>query len=213
MKRAALPLILLLLGAAPVAVAQNKIPPINQCDEDPAFVTFRQELQRAIKDENFDALVALTAPDVLVDLDGGRGRAAFVKQWAFTEEPHEMPVESWAQLRTIMQLGCARTGNSRVIPSTYVQFAGELDEETYVVASPAAKLREINEVDAKVLATLAWDVVKIVGSGGDWQSRVRLADGREGYLSDDELYSPAGYRFVIEQRDGQWMITALVPRS
>ena len=212
MKRAALPLILLLLAAAPVPRAQTRIPPVNQCDGDSAFAKLHQSLQQAIKDENFDALVELTAPDVLVDLDGARGRDAFVEQWAFSEDPHDMPVESWARLRTMMQLGCARTRNSRVIPSTFVQFEGEADDDVYVVASPAAKLRETNDVDAKVIATLAWDVVRIVGSGGDWQSRVRLADGREGYLSDDELYSPAGLRFVIEQRDGQWRIAALVPR-
>lgn len=212
MKRAALPLILLLLAAAPVARPQTRLPPVNQCEGDPAFAKFRQSLQQAVQDENFDALVALTAPDVLVDLDGARGRDAFVKQWAFSEDPHDMPVESWAQLRTMMQLGCARTGNSRVIPSTFVQFEGEADDDVYVVASPAAKLRETNEVDGKLVATLAWDVVRVVGSGGDWQSRVRLADGREGYLSDDELYSPDGYRFVIEQRGGEWTIAALVPR-
>lgn len=213
MRRAALPFFLLLLAAAPVQRAQVKIPPLYQCNGDAAFAKFHQSLEKAIKDENFDALVALTAEDVLVDLDGARGRTAFAKQWAFTEDQHDMPVESWAELRTIMQLGCARTGNSRVIPSTFVQFTGEPDDRIRVVASPAAKLREINEVDAKVIATLSWDVVRVMGGGGDWQSLVRLADGREGYLFDDELYSPDGYRFVIEQRGGQWMIAALVPRS
>ncbi len=211
MKRAALPLILLLLAAAPIHHVQRKLPPLHQCDRDPAFAKFHSALEQAIKDEDFDALVALTAPDVLVD-DGARGQAAFVKTWTYSEGAHEMPMENWELLRTMMQLGCARTGNSRVIPSTYVQFAGEPGKRLSVVASPAAKLREINEVDATVIGTLNWDVVTVVGGGGDWQSGVRLADGREGYLWDTELYDPAGYRFVIEKRGGEWKIAALVTR-
>ena len=46
--------------------------------------------------------------------------------------------------------------------------------------------------------------------GRDSQTKVRLADGREGYMHDDELYSPLNYRMVVEKLRGKWMITAFI---
>lgn len=42
------------------------------------------------------------------------------------------------------------------------------------------------------------------------QTKVKLADGREGWIADDELYEPVGYRMVVEKLRGKWMITAFV---
>lgn len=199
------------VAAVPAAALPNTLPPVDQCRSDASFVKFHGGLKQAIEGQDLTALLAMLAPDVLLDFGGGRGRDEFLKQWAFSDSgPKDLPLESWTLLQTLMRLGCARSGSSRIIPSTFVQFEGEPAENTYIVASPAAELRVINESDAEVVATLAWDVVTIVGSGGDWQSRVRLADGREGYLFDEDLYSPLGHRFTIEKREGKWMITSLV---
>ena len=42
------------------------------------------------------------------------------------------------------------------------------------------------------------------------QTKVRLKDGREGWLWAKEVRSPIDYRATIEKRKGKWMITAFV---
>jgi hypothetical protein len=80
----------------------------------------------------------------------------------------------------------------------------------FVAVGPAAELRKGPEYDSPIIARLTWDVVTATNNIGDVQTGVRLADGREGWMSDTDLYSPLGYRMVVEKRDGKWMITALV---
>jgi hypothetical protein len=52
--------------------------------------------------------------------------------------------------------------------------------------------------------------VTAIKTGGDMWTGVRLPDGRKGWISDDDLYEPLGYRMTIERRAGEWAITAFV---
>jgi hypothetical protein len=194
-----------LVMSAPAHALPSKLPPIEQCDGDPSFTDFRQKLTSAVVAADRDEFLQLLAPDVLADFGGGRGRDLFA------EHIDNAGGELWMYYEQVVHLGCASIGDARVIPSLAVQFEPWADEDltNVMVALPGVKLRKTWEEHSPEVATLNWDVVTIV-PGGDVQTEVILADGRRGWLFDNEFTGASGYRFWMEKRDGQWMVTALV---
>ena len=187
-----------------------KLPPVDQCSAEPGFGAFKETLKQAVERRDGDALLALLAPDVLVNFGGETGRDAFARQWDLKAgSPHEL----WQQLTDILALGCARTGSALIMPSLAAQFDSD-DEgvfEKLIVVSPAAELRAQPAADSDRIQSLSWDVVTgLERRREDDLVKVRLADGREGWIAGRLLRSPLDYRAVIEKRGGQWMITAFV---
>ena len=45
---------------------------------------------------------------------------------------------------------------------------------------------------------------------GDGWGRVRLADGRTGYIESGSVISPIDYRAIFARRDGQWRMVAFI---
>jgi hypothetical protein len=206
-KRAAFAL--LLLGAAPPRGAPLKLPPVDQCSRDPSFKAFHATLKQAVAKRDGAALLKLVAPDVLVSFGGENGRASLAKQWEINSAKSEL----WREFDNILPLGCARVGSARVIPSLAGQFESNDDSDVFelaVVVKAGAQLRKGPAKDSKVLATLAWDVVRPLSNEGETQTKVRLKDGREGWLWAKDVRAPIDYRATIEKRKGKWMITAFV---
>jgi len=206
----ALALSLLLLLPTAAQALPKKLPPVDQCSGDPSFAKFLAGLKQAVTKKDKKALLANLSPHVLVNFGGAAGPRAFAEAWDFDPNDND---GIWSQLERMLPLGCARDQKARIIPSLAIQFDPDTDEQVFeamVVVSPGAKLRSRPEPDSPVVTSLAWDVVMAVDQGGDLQTKVRLADGREGYLLDDELYSPLNYRMVVEKLRGRWMITAFV---
>ena len=210
MRSFALALAAVSLGAA-WPPPPSKLPPADQCSAEPGFAAFNTDLKQAVKRRDGDALLALLAPDVLVNFGGGTGRDAFARQWDLKAgSPHEL----WQQLTDILALGCAKTGSNLVMPSLAAQFDSDADEDVFeklVVVSPAAELRAQPAADSAPIQSLSWDVVTgVERRREDDMVKVRLADGREGWIAGRLLRSPLDYRAVIEKRDGQWLITAFI---
>ena len=185
----------------------RKLPPIEQCGSDPAFDAFRRKLTQAVLTQDRVGLLKLVAPHAVADFGGGEGPAAVGKSIDDAGD------EYWMELKRIIKLGCARSGAARVIPSLTVQFepwAQAKGADSVGLALRGAKLRKNPEQGSRPVATLAWQVLKTLPSAGDFQTQVVLPDGRRGWLMDDELVSPTGYRFWMEKRGGRWMVTALV---
>jgi hypothetical protein len=207
-RRIALALAALCVASATSAAppVPRKLPPLEQCGGDPAFTAFRQKLTRAVLAKDRAGLLRLIAADATADFGGGQGPAAVGKMIDDAGD------EYWMELQQVIKLGCARSGAARVIPSLVVQtdaWAEAADSDYLMVVLPGSRLRRTPEHDSPAIATLAWDVVKII-PGGDFQTQVVLRDGRKGWLMDSELAGPMGQRFYIEKRGGKWMVTALV---
>jgi hypothetical protein len=200
----------LALLAAPGSAAPplpRKLPPVEQCGGDPAFDAFRQKLTRAVLTQDRNGLMRLIAPHAIADFGGGEGPAAVGK--AIDDAGDEY----WSELKRIIKLGCARSGSARVIPSLTVQFdpwAEVKDADNLAVALRGAKLRRSPEPRSRPVAALDWTVVRTLPGAGDLWTQVVLPGGRRGWLMDDELVSPTGYRFWMEKRGGHWIVTALV---
>jgi len=201
---------LLLLASVPAQAAlPSKLPPVDRCKGDAAFEKFRNQLRAAVAKKDRGALLALLAPDVLINFGGENGPAAFAKQWSFDAKEYG---NVWDQLNVMIRLGCAPSEQSRIIPSMTVQLERHDADDLYdfTVILPGAKLYKSVGVESSRPATTGWELAKITSRAADWGTGVKLADGREGYIADDHLYEPLGYRMVVEKRKGKWMITAFV---
>ncbi|HEX6742308.1 MAG TPA: hypothetical protein VF079_11015 [Sphingomicrobium sp.] len=196
-------LLALALGAAALPA---KLPPVDQCRSDASFTKFRQSLTHIVAKKDRAGFLALLAPDVLVDFGGGTGRKAFEEEWKF--DPAEYG-NLWDQLGIMLKMGCARDGGSRIIPSLPMQVEQDFDEE-WVVVLPGAKLYREAGIESAKPTTEPWAVATVTSRAGDTLTGVRLRDGREGFIADDRLYEPLGYRMIVEQRGGKWRITAFV---
>ena len=207
-RRLALALVLLLAVPTYAQTIPRKLPPVDQCKSKPGLGAFRDRLKQLVAKRNRKALLPMLAPDVLVNFGGEAGPKAFADTWHLNRGTSEL----WPLLTRMLKLGCAGSGSSFVIPSLTDQLHPESADDIFdqVLALPGAKLRKGSERGSDTIGTLAWDLVTSIDRKGDDQTKVRLADGREGWLSDDELYAAMYYRMVIEKRRGKWMITALV---
>ena len=203
---ASLFLLLLLTAPAPAATLPAKLPPIDQCTSESSFTKFRSDLRRVVTKKDRAAFVALLAPDVLVNFGGGTGRKAFEQEWTF--DPAEYG-NLWDQLGTMLTMGCAKDGGSRIIPSLPMQVEQDFDQE-WVVILPGAKLYKEAGVRSANPRTVPWTVAVVSSRASDTMTGVKLPDGREGFIADDRVYEPVGYRMIVEQRGGKWRITAFV---
>jgi len=207
-RRLALALALLLAVPTCAQAIPRKLPPVDQCKSTPGLGGFRDRLKQIVAKRDGKAFRVMLAPDVLVNFGGEAGPKAFADTWHLNRGNSEL----WPLLTQMLKLGCAGSGSSFVIPSLTDQLNPESADDIFdqMLALPGAKLRKGFEPGSDTIAMLAWDLVTSIDRKGDDQTKVRLADGREGWLFDNELYAAMSYRMVIEKRRGKWMITALV---
>lgn len=199
----------LLFAAAPAQGLPRKLPPVDQCVSDPSFEKFRAALIDVAKREDSIALLQMFALDA--EKPSGYTVVAGGKP-----DPNVMP-ETWVLVRMILRMGCVRSGSGLVMPSAGAQLKRyrkqDLIDKTLLI--PGTRLFEDPIEHAEnpvVVATMEWDVATVTSRGGDLWTGVRLANGREGYVSNDEIYSlEADYYYEIrfEKRRGTWMIIGL----
>ncbi len=210
MRVLALGLAALGLAATAAQAFPPKLPPVDECSSEPGFTAFREQLRQVVSKKDRQALLKMLASNVIVNFGGGEGPNAFAEAWGL-DRPADS--EIWPLLHKILALGCAASDEGLAIPSLTIQFEPEDDDDVFdkfVVISPAATLRRGPEPDSPPIAKLAWDVVKAVDQSRGAQIKVRLQDGREGWLFSEELYNPAYYRMFLQNRGGKWVIAALV---
>jgi len=205
-RRLVLALILWSIIAPPAAAFPTRIPPVDQCKGDASFAKFLAGLKRTVAKKDKAAFLALLAPDVLVDFGGGTGPKAFEEEWKF--DPREYG-NIWDQLGIMLKMGCAKDGGSRIIPSLPMQVDQDIAFE-WVVILPGAKLYKMVGELSPTPQTTPWTVATVTSRVSDTMTGVRLPDGRDGYIPDDLVYEPIGYRMIVEKHGGKWMITAFV---
>ena len=200
----------MLVALALAAAAPTRLPPIDQCTRDASFRRFRQELTRIAKERDAAALMAVLDDNVMTDFGPeGTGRIAFTKTWQF-DEPASSGV--WDELDIILRLGCTVENGVWAMPSFGHQLDGDADPfETFLVIDPVAVLRAEPKDDAKSVARLNWDLLALVEvlPDGDW-FRMRLHDGRSGFVRKTQLRNPLDYRMIVQRTSEGLRITAFI---
>ena len=195
-------------GTAPAKLAQGPYAPREDCGQKPGAEEFRAALVTAIQAKNADQLIALAAPDVVLDFGGGAGTAELRKRLADPKSG------LWGDLAELTTLGCGVNAEGGIIiPWVAAQPLADVDTNmAMLVTGEGVPLRQTAADDAPQLATVSWDFVTL-GAGllpdAEFQ-KVTTADGKAGYIASDKLRSPLDYRVIASSRDGKWSFTSLV---
>ncbi len=206
MIRAFAPFLLLTLAAA----TPHRLPPVEQCTGDAAFDKYRAQLNRAVRNRDAAALKALAAPDLTVNFNGDVGWTDFAKGWGLDTAPKSSKL--WAEMEGALALGCgvAPDGRYRVMPGMFEAIGDDVDIFDLVSVRAGTALRATASAQGRVIATLDWHAAEVVEGEDDVWIKVKLLDGRIGWVAGDRLVSPVGYRLVSEKRGGRWLMTAFV---
>ncbi|MEA3013613.1 MAG: hypothetical protein QOD42_2158 [Sphingomonadales bacterium] len=204
MKRLAL-LAALALAALPAALPARTLPPRDECAADPDFARFRAELLDIVARHDATRLLAVVADDIRFDFGGGEGRRAFAGEWGLADPDRS---GLWVELAKALASGCARDGGTMSAPYIFRRFPDELDVFSSGVAGLGARLYRTQVTDGDSVP-IPWEILDEAERDGGW-TRVRLADGRAGFIETAHLLSPIDYRAIFEKRDGQWRMTMFI---
>jgi len=203
-----IPILSLLLAAAAPEAAAIRLPPVDECDADPSFAAFREELRAAIARRDAGHLLAMTADDATISFGGHEGPAGLTGLWGL-DRPDDS--ELWGVLEATLALGCAVDPEGiRISPSYFLQARWDGDIfETYLAVTPGMPLLSAPRPDADVVARLDWDELTWLGEE-DGMYHMRLADGREGFVEPAGVRSLIDHRAGFALRDGRWRMVFLV---
>lgn len=213
MSNESVPVLMILLLLA----QSQQLAPVDDAMREPGFFAFVKKLSAAVAKRDAKALQKLSDPDLLC---GGwtakdeRGWAKCAGRWRLDEPASPL----WDVLADWIELGFMRE-TPMILVSPYVvwKFPRDLDPSEYlVVLRDNLPLRDKPERNAKVLATLAFDLVKQVGpsnglKGFEWV-QVETATGVRGWVQAAQVRSPRMSRGQFSLKDGHWKL-AVVDRG
>lgn len=198
----------LLLLASPAA-DRPRLPPVDQCAARPGFEAFRKELLGVIARKDVKGLLALTDHKVMLSFGGEAGHAEMRTMWEL-DKPATSGI--WTELAEALRLGCAFADGVAIAPAMMSTLPNEFDAfETAVVVKPVT-LRKAPDAKAQPIELLNWDVLSVdegIDELGGW-TKVKLKDGRTGFVRSDAIRSPIDYRALFRRVEGKWRLTALV---
>jgi hypothetical protein len=203
------------LALALLLIAQaGKLAPVSDAQREPGFPAYLKKLKAAVAKRDIKALRKLVDDDVIVGGFGDKdekGWAKFVERWEV--EKQDSPI--WDVLGDLAELGFFREApQTLVAPYLAWKFPRELDPEAHlVVLRDALPLRATPDRDGKVVAMLAFDIVRKVEMGTrrgafDWVQVETLA-GQRGYVQSSNVRSPMMARGQFGYKAGQWVLVVL----
>ena len=209
------------LAAAP-AVAAGQVtafPPVDEAEEDPSFLAFRDSMMAALAADDTTWIFRRTIPEVFNGFGGSGGVEEL--RTVYWNDAFRAELATALCLGGHMEEGPGRTGKADaqfVAPYTWrlPEPPPGTDEFDWVFQTGAVLERGtpvVSRPGGQVLAMLGQVLVPVP----DWWPpvndpalplpawvEVRLADGRTGYARADRIRSPVDLRLFFEKRDGVW---------
>jgi hypothetical protein len=212
----------MLLALAAISLLSAQPPalyPVDDTARDPTFRSYVQRLRSAVEARSTKALRKLVADDVIVGPGKeDKGWKKFVDKWR-PDDPGDRRL--WVALSDMLAAGFVRE-HPRLYLSPYQvwRFPGKLDRaEHLVIARDKAALRERPSLDAPILATLSFDIVRslgdpVKGTGlAEWQPvrTIPREEGPalEGYVNTRDVVSPLAPRAQFGLDGGRWLLIAI----
>jgi hypothetical protein len=198
----------MLLLALAAALGPARLPPVDQCISDRSFVEYRTRLRQAIDRRDAKALLPLVADDVHASLGGHVGKKDFIELWRL-DRPRSSKL--WEELGEALALGCIIRGGVPTSPSFEDRLGDGRDPFEVRIAMPGAVLRRRPSDLSPAITRLRWHVLTLSGAwdGGPWV-RVRLDDGRRGYVREALARSPIDYRAWFHKSGGRWVMAGFL---
>jgi hypothetical protein len=211
-------ILLLALILAPAAASQvASLRPIDQATSDPAFITFRGRLLAALATRDTAAVLAAFAPDARLSFGDDEAGPDGVRQMWLGSRRESRPT-LWEALTVVLGMGSVVDPNNDAFasaPYVYNAWPDDVDPFTHAaIVGENVRVRSTAGLEGEVISTLSYAVVPVETWGTatnnddvpEGWSRVRLADGRTGFVSAAYLRSPIDYRAGFEKVNGSWRI-------
>lgn len=193
--------------------ASGPFAPQDDCGVLKGAWEFRVKLADAVLARDADALVALAAPDILLDFGGGEGPDTLRSRLSDPEW------NLWPAFEAVLPLGCASDlsdgQTSFTLPWYFVQEPAGIDSySAMLVLGEDVPLLSQPRVDAQVVTRLSWDVVSLDPAEFDGEltafARVETLDGKSGWIAEDSLRSWIDYRLIAERLEDGWQMSVFV---
>jgi hypothetical protein len=203
-----------------------KLLPVDEAPNDPSFLVFRKELITAIERKDLQFVQSILDPGIRNTFGDDGGVKEFFEIW----KPEQPDSPLWTGLKIILSMGGTfeEYEGKRSFCAPYVFSAWERIEKNLPDADSAfthaaivgenVELRRSPDAAAEVVATLAYDVVKV-----DYEKSIRernketfawvkltTLDGKDGYVLAQHVRSPIDYRACFEKSGDRWRMTALI---
>jgi hypothetical protein len=204
-----------LSGALPAAAQGLRLEPVDEASRNAKFATWRAALLDAVRRQDADYVVARADPEIKLSFGGDYGRESFRRSLTGKEE---WQGESyWRELQIVLELGGVFMGDGAFctpyLACIDVPGCPECDPfETVYVTRADAVARVKPDANAKVAATLSWDVLQLdyeAGGAEGWYP-VKLPDGRTVFLSNRDSRMAVDYRARFEKTTEGWRMTVFI---
>lgn len=202
-------LAVLFLYATLAAAQVGKLQPADEAARDPEFFAFLAHLQAAVARHDAEAVLAAVDPKIRTSFGTGGGIEEFRKKWKLPSADSPL----WDELGTVLAFGGAfREGGSYAAPYVFARWPEPFDSFEHVaVLGTSVRVRSEPGLQGKILTALSFDVVKLAAPATDSEwTRIKLRDGRTGYISSRYVRSPVDYRALFNKIGGRWRMTAFV---
>jgi hypothetical protein len=203
------------LVAAAHSAAQGsaaQLLPVDEAASQPAFFSFRAQLQESIARHDVDAVMAVVHPHIKASFGGDDGIDAFRKMWT----PEEPGSKLWATLARVLALGGSFQGvDTFVAPYTFSRWPQRFDSFEHVALIAAdVRIREAPRADAAVVTTRSFAILPVARTApradGDAWTAVQLDGRRVGYVSSQLARSPIDYRAIFTRSNGRWQLVTFL---
>ncbi|MEA2561145.1 MAG: hypothetical protein QOH06_2649 [Acidobacteriota bacterium] len=201
--------VVLFLHATLAAAQVGKLMPIDEAARNPEFFSFRAHLQAAVARHDTEAVLAAVDPKIRTSFGDGGGIEEFRKMWKLPSADSPL----WDELGTVLAFGGAfKEGSRFAAPYVYERWPEPFGSFEHVaVLGTNVRVRSEPGPKGKILTALSFDIVKLAAPAKDSEwTRIKLRDGRTGFISSQYVRSPADYRALFNKIDGRWRMTAFV---
>lgn len=201
---------LLFLHSTVAGAQVGKLLPVDEAAKDPEFYAFRAQLQAAVARHDAEAVLAAVDPNIRNTFGDDNGIDAFRRRW-------KLPAGDrlWDELGTVLAFGGAfRDGGSFTAPYVFARWPEQHDSFGHVaVLGQGVRVRSEPNLKGRILTALSFDIVPLAppyaGEDSEW-TRIKLRDGRTGYVSSRYVRLPVDYRALFNKVDGRWRMTAFI---
>ena len=198
------------------ATHPQQLLPINDAYKDKSFLSFQERLKLAIKKRDTAFIKSITSSNIKFTFGGYAPDykkdpvEAFIRFYKLESQKSSF----WKTLKRVIDLGCVKKGDDNFeCPYVSANWPEDLDALDYVVTlSKDTEIKEKPTDESKTLKTASFEILKRVPpwTKGNWHV-VQIENGEKvGYVNENEVGSPTGYRAYFQKENGEWKLIVFI---